>query len=638
MTATHEDRNAQLSPGVAIKAPCRAATTGAITLSGEQTIDGVACVALDRVLVKNQASSIDNGIYTVATGSWSRAQDFDGNRDVVTGTFVFITSGTVNAGAFYECTTTGNIVFGSSNITFAVGALGPIVIPLSASLVNFTPAGTGAVTRTVQSKERDIVSLLDLAGVDPTGATSSAAGISAAWAIGNAGGPRIYGPKGQYLVDQTLSAITGQFEFVGDGAQQTEFVHNPSVDGDCILLSNGASLCTHVKLYGFSVKTTDTTHTKKAIHIKDGSVCHLEDIYVYGNGAGVVGSPAPGLYYSGGTGSVALQIDGREKISIEHYELIADLPILIGANPNSAATNCEDSDSCSFVDGYLLGNGNYNFTVLAGHGVQNLVLRDNNFVGGTGGFFLNDSRVAPTVSTHDINIENTRCEQCTDANGYGANLTFLNTSAPGPINFKNFEVDSTSQGVKITLGGRVEFNSTTMATAAGKNALLFTPYAVDSTVKFTNCYWQPSSVVTLTSMTASIIEAWNTSLNQAPATATYVYTVAGTLVNVATVTANSFFSLVPRTGTSATDTITQADTSFIANRAGTITLTLETASAVPGRILIVRTIQAQAVVSAGSNVVPLVGGAAGTAILAATAGKWAMLQSDGANWQIMMGN
>src|SRR5258708_27640874 len=102
MAATHEDRNAQLSPGVAIKAPCRAATTGAITFSGEQTIDGVACVTGDRALVKDQASAISNGIYTVSTGAWTRAPDFDGNRDVVTGTFVFITNGAANAGAFYE--------------------------------------------------------------------------------------------------------------------------------------------------------------------------------------------------------------------------------------------------------------------------------------------------------------------------------------------------------------------------------------------------------------------------------------------------------------------------------------------------------------------------------------------------------
>lgn len=156
MAATHEDRNAQLSPGVAIKTPCRTATTGAITLSAEQSIDGVACVTGDRVLVKDQADQTTNGIYGCSTGSWTREPDFDGNRDVVKGTFVFITNGATNAGAFYECTTVNPVVFGSSNITFAQGALGPIAIPLPATNVTFTPSGAGAVARTVQDKLREI--------------------------------------------------------------------------------------------------------------------------------------------------------------------------------------------------------------------------------------------------------------------------------------------------------------------------------------------------------------------------------------------------------------------------------------------------------------------------------------------------
>jgi len=92
------------------------------------------------------------------------------------------------------------------------------------------------------------------------------------------------------------------------------------------------------------------------------------------------------------------------------------------------------------------------------------------------------------------------------------------------------------------------------------------------------------------------------------------------------------------TNTTATLVVDDLTTSIIANYAGTTTLTLPAAASYPGRILEVRTIQAQTVVSAASNVVPLAGGAAGTAILAATAGKWAKLQSDGANWQTMMAN
>ncbi len=86
-------------------------------------------------------------------------------------------------------------------------------------------------------------------------------------------------------------------------------------------------------------------------------------------------------------------------------------------------------------------------------------------------------------------------------------------------------------------------------------------------------------------------------------------------------------------------TLGVADNWTICNGAGTITVTLPTAG-IPniGREVMIKTIAAQAVVSASSNVVPLVGGAAGTAILAATAGKYATLVSDGANWVTMAAN
>lgn len=78
-----------------------------------------------------------------------------------------------------------------------------------------------------------------------------------------------------------------------------------------------------------------------------------------------------------------------------------------------------------------------------------------------------------------------------------------------------------------------------------------------------------------------------------------------------------------------------ADYSLIFNGTGSITLTLLAASTYPGKVLYVKTIAAQTVVSASSNVKPIDSDTAGTAILAATAGKWAMLQSDGTNWIIM---
>lgn len=86
------------------------------------------------------------------------------------------------------------------------------------------------------------------------------------------------------------------------------------------------------------------------------------------------------------------------------------------------------------------------------------------------------------------------------------------------------------------------------------------------------------------------------------------------------------------------DSGTTLDSNLILNGTGTITLTLPSAASFSGRVLKMKTIAAFTVVSATSNVTPLAGGAASTAILAATAGKWVELQSDGSTWIIVAAN
>lgn len=100
------DRLTGLSQMAAIKAPCRVVATSNITLSGLQSIDSVTVAADDRVLVTAQTDGTDNGIYTVDSGAWTRAPDFDGTGDVLKGTIVVIASGTVYSGTVWQLTTT----------------------------------------------------------------------------------------------------------------------------------------------------------------------------------------------------------------------------------------------------------------------------------------------------------------------------------------------------------------------------------------------------------------------------------------------------------------------------------------------------------------------------------------------------
>jgi hypothetical protein len=89
-----------VASGLDIKASVKAASTANLTLSGTQTVDGVELVANNRVLVKNQTTASENGIYIVKSGSWDPAVDATGGN-LTLGAFTFIEGGTVNKGRGY---------------------------------------------------------------------------------------------------------------------------------------------------------------------------------------------------------------------------------------------------------------------------------------------------------------------------------------------------------------------------------------------------------------------------------------------------------------------------------------------------------------------------------------------------------
>lgn len=84
-------------PDAWVKKSVKVATTTNITLSGTTTIDGVVVVAGDRVLVKNQTTTSQNGIYIVNSSTWTRSTDAD-TISKLSGTVVNVDSGTSNGG------------------------------------------------------------------------------------------------------------------------------------------------------------------------------------------------------------------------------------------------------------------------------------------------------------------------------------------------------------------------------------------------------------------------------------------------------------------------------------------------------------------------------------------------------------
>jgi hypothetical protein len=112
--------------GLDVKASVRVATTAAINLSTDleagDVIDGVTLVAGDRVLVKNQGTASENGIYVaVASGAASRSSDANGTADtgeLTSGTFTFVEAGTVNFDSGFVVSTDGTITVGTTGITW----------------------------------------------------------------------------------------------------------------------------------------------------------------------------------------------------------------------------------------------------------------------------------------------------------------------------------------------------------------------------------------------------------------------------------------------------------------------------------------------------------------------------------------
>ena len=107
-----------VAQGLDIKEAARVATTANITLSGTQTIDGVSVVADNRVLVKNQSTASQNGLYLCKASTWERTDDLATGADA-SSVFVFISEGSSQADQGFVCTTDkGSAVVGTNNLAF----------------------------------------------------------------------------------------------------------------------------------------------------------------------------------------------------------------------------------------------------------------------------------------------------------------------------------------------------------------------------------------------------------------------------------------------------------------------------------------------------------------------------------------
>lgn len=121
----------------------RMASTGNLTLSGTQTVDGIVGASGNVVFAKNQSTASQNGLYVMLAGAWTRLVGADNAAEIPSGSLVAVQVGTANAGSVWQLTTAPGFVVGTDAIAFGlVAQVGSTGVALS----NSTPVAVGTAT------------------------------------------------------------------------------------------------------------------------------------------------------------------------------------------------------------------------------------------------------------------------------------------------------------------------------------------------------------------------------------------------------------------------------------------------------------------------------------------------------------
>jgi len=232
--------------GLSWKQPVLCATTVSISLTGLQTLDGVTVVAGDRVLVKNQGTASQNGIYLASATAWSRAPDADVWTDLISA-ITFVETGSTLSGTAWYCTaqpggTIGTTAVVWSNFSVASSYTAGTGLTLAGNAFSITNTGVTAaaygsasktLTATVNAQgQLTFLAVSDIAiantQVSGLGTMSTQAASSVAITGGTINGTTIGGTTAGAVTGTTITATT----FNGAGTGLTGTASSLSIGGN----------------------------------------------------------------------------------------------------------------------------------------------------------------------------------------------------------------------------------------------------------------------------------------------------------------------------------------------------------------------------------------------------------------------
>jgi hypothetical protein len=261
-----------VAQGLNPKQAVKCGTTGAITLSGLQTIDTYTTLAGDRVLVKNQGTSSQNGIYVASASAWTRATDMDVWAEVPGAYTVILNGSQANTGWVSTSSDTGTInVTAITFVQFSGTGTYYAGTGLNLNSNTFSIANTGVSAAAYGSASKTLTATVNAQGqltvlaetniaiantqVSGLGTMSTQNANAVAITGGTIDGTTIGGSSAGAITGTTITANT---QFSGAGTGLTGTASGLSIGG------NAATATTATSATTAGSATTATTSTNIA--------------------------------------------------------------------------------------------------------------------------------------------------------------------------------------------------------------------------------------------------------------------------------------------------------------------------------------------------------------------------------------